>query len=252
MNKKFNPIEYIKIKEREFTQEMLKDTLKYQNKYGFNIGNNNAHNNEADAFRHAYMQSILAQRYSSFLGRIASDRHEEQGQKRGQDPREANMDLWNNRQGQQIYDEIRREYPNFNKLFELQRKNIIANKVVQKMKSGELITNLEDKRKFEKQELKLPYTPTRSIGGIQSNGLPTGFATPVGHIYTREDLKNMTKEEFVQNEKAIMKQLKERGIPTRDELEKQKSSSRDRSNSDSDSDGGHWVTINGNHVLMKD
>ncbi len=83
-------------------------------------------------------------------------------------------------------------------------------------------------------------------------GLPTGFATPVGHIYTREDLKNMSKEEFVQNEKAIMKQLKERGIPTRDELEKQKSSSRGRSNSDSDADGGHWVTINGNHVLMKD
>jgi len=54
------------------------------------------------------------------------------------------------------------------------------------------------------------------------------------------------------NEKAIMKQLKERGIPTRDELEKQKSSSRGRSNSDSDEDGGHWVTINGNHVLMKD
>lgn len=46
--------------------------------------------------------------------------------------------------------------------------------------------------------------------------------------------------------------IKERGIPTRDELEKQKSSSRGRSNSYSDSDGGHWVTINGNHVLMKD
>ena len=48
----------------KFTQEMLKDTLKYQKQYKFNIGNsNNAHNNEADAFRHAYMQSILASRY---------------------------------------------------------------------------------------------------------------------------------------------------------------------------------------------
>ena len=51
------------------------------------------------------------------------------------------------------------------------------------------------------------------------------------------------------NEKAIMKQLKERGIPTRDELKKQSSS---RGSSNSDSNGGHWVTINGNHVLMED
>ena len=35
---------------------MLEDTLKYQKQYGFNIKNSNsAHNNEADAFRHAYM-----------------------------------------------------------------------------------------------------------------------------------------------------------------------------------------------------
>lgn len=37
----------------EFTKEMLNDTLKYQKKYGFDIGENNvAWNNEADAFRH--------------------------------------------------------------------------------------------------------------------------------------------------------------------------------------------------------
>ena len=44
----------------KFTQEMLNDTLKYQKQYGFNLNNGNvAHNNEADAFRHAYMQAIL-------------------------------------------------------------------------------------------------------------------------------------------------------------------------------------------------
>ncbi len=118
------------------------------------------------------------------------------------------------------------------------------------MKSGELITNLEDRRKFVKQESKLPYTPTRSIGGVNTNGVSTGFATQIEHVFTREDLRNMSKEEFTQNEKAIMKQPKERGIPTRDELKKQKSSA--KNSSDSDSDGGHWVTINGNHVLMKD
>ncbi len=60
MNKKFNPQEYIKEKEKQFTKEMINDTLKYQQQYGFKIGvNNTAHNNEADAFRHAYMQAIL-------------------------------------------------------------------------------------------------------------------------------------------------------------------------------------------------
>ena len=43
-----------------FTQEMLSDTIKYHKRYGFDIGQNNiAWNNEADAFRHAYMQSLL-------------------------------------------------------------------------------------------------------------------------------------------------------------------------------------------------
>ena len=56
MKQKFD---YNKSKD-EFTKEMLRDTLKYQKKYGFDIGQNNvAWNNEADAFRHAYMQSLL-------------------------------------------------------------------------------------------------------------------------------------------------------------------------------------------------
>ncbi len=213
------------------------------------LANNDAHNNEADAFRHAYMQSILAQRNNPFVSKTISNFHEIKGNWNGQDPREANMDIWNNQQGQQIYDEIRREYSNFNKLSEQQRKDIIAPKVVQRMKSGELITNLEDTRKYKIQELKIPYTPTRSIGGVNTNGVSTGFAAPIEHVFTREDLRNMSKEEFAQNEKAIMKQLKEQGIPTRDELKKRQTTSHNRS--DSDSDGGHWVTINGNHVLMK-
>ena len=113
MKQKFD---YNKSKD-EFTKEMLSDTLKYQKKYGFDIGQNNvAWNNEADAFRHAYMQSLLNQKYGSLKTKGISYLHEQKGSWQGQDPREANMDLWNNQQGQQIYNEIRREYPNFNKL----------------------------------------------------------------------------------------------------------------------------------------
>ncbi|MGN0031743.1 MAG: DUF6973 domain-containing protein [Candidatus Gastranaerophilaceae bacterium] len=248
MNKKYNPIEYVKNKEQEFTKEMLNDTLKYQKQYGFDIGeNNNAHNNEADAFRHTYMQSILAQRLTPYLGLTLSNNHEKQGRKRGQDPREANMDMWNNQQGQQIYNEIRREYPNFNKLSEQQQKNIIAGKVVQRMKEGKLITNLDDPRKFEKQ--KPAFTPMSWIGGVQNNGKPLGFAADINinqlaqilglqsfntqiqepiqtaqnqsvlfgytnpltgnnRIFTREEVGAMTPDEFAKYEKEIDAQIK--------------------------------------------
>lgn len=229
MTKNYNPIEYIKNKEQEFTKEMINDTLKYQKQYGFNIGENNvAHNNESDAFRHTYMQSILSKRYGRWLAQKASNFHEEQGRKENQDPRETNMDLWNNRQGQQIYNEICIEYPNFKFLPETQQKNIIAQKVVQRMRAGKLITGLEDQRQFRNNQ-KLPFTLTRGVGIIWNNGSPTGFATAINNqspkeqsefydyinpltgsnkIYTREDVGNMSPEEFASHEKEIDAQIK--------------------------------------------
>ncbi len=37
MTKNYNPKEYIKNKERDFTNEMVNDTLKYQKQYGFKL-----------------------------------------------------------------------------------------------------------------------------------------------------------------------------------------------------------------------
>jgi len=237
MDKNYNPIEYIDNKEREFTQEMLSDTIKYQKKYGFGIGeNNSAHNNEADAFRHAYMQSMLAHRYGTLSAKIISSNHEYEGNKNGQDPRESNMDLWNNQQGQQIYNEIRLEDPNFNKLSEQRQKDIIAQKVVQRMRAGQLITNPDDPRKFEEE--KPSYIPTRGVGGIQNNGQLLGFAANIdepktslfnytnpitgnNRIFTREDINEMTNEEFAEHEKEIDAQIRAmKGfMPTNNDLE---------------------------------
>ena len=58
----------------------------------------------------------------------------------------------------------------------------------------------------------------------------------------------MTGEEFERNEKAIMKQLKAKGIPTNAQLKRQFQ----KSAKSSDNSSGKWVTINGNHVLIKD
>lgn len=258
MNQKYN---YNKNK-NEFTKEMVDDTLKYQKKYGFKLGeNNSAHNNEADAFRHTYMQSILAQRYGRLRTTGISYLHELKGNFLGQDSREANMDLWNNYQGQQIYNEIRREYPNFNKLSEQQQKDIIAGKVVQRMREGKLITGLDDPRKFEKQ--KPSFTPMPWIGGVQNNGKPLGFAAEIdidqlaqqfglqslnmeipqqiqtqqnlgllgytnpltgsNKIYTREEVGQMSSEEFAKHEKEIDAQVKAFNgtMPTNGDLQRE-------------------------------
>ena len=245
MKQKFD---YNKSKD-EFIKEMLSDTLKYQKKYGFDIGQNNvAWNNEADAFRHAYMQSLLNQKYGSLRTKGISYLHEQKGSWQGQDAREANMDMWNNQQGQQIYNEIRREYPNFNKLSQQQQKDIIAGKVIQRMKEGKLITGLNDLRKFQQQMPQLPFTPTRGVGGVDNNGRPLGFAagidinqlaqqlglqslnmgipqqtqpqqqsglfgytnplTESNHIYTREEVGSMSSDEFAKHEKEIDAQTK--------------------------------------------
>lgn len=253
MKQKFD---YNKSKD-EFTREMLNDTLKYQKKYGFKLGeNNSAHNNEADAFRHAYMQSLLNQKYGSMKTKLGSTAHEWKGRITGQDPKEYNMDMWNNQQGQQIYNEIRREYPQFNKLSEQQQKDIIAQKVVKRMKEGKLITGLDDSRKFQKQ--KPSFTPMPWVGGIQNNGKPLGFAAGIDYnqlsevfgqhfdtqqtqqnqsglygytnpltgnnrIFTREEVGTMAPDEFAKYEKEIDAQTKAFNgtMPTNGDLQRE-------------------------------
>ena len=68
-------------------------------------------------------------------------------------------------------------------------------------------------------------------------------------IFTREQIKNMSNDEFLQNEKAIMKQMKEKGIPTNRELEQKR---KQNSSATKSSSKGRWVTINGNHVFIED
>jgi len=69
-------------------------------------------------------------------------------------------------------------------------------------------------------------------------------------IFTREQIKNMTSEEFLKNEKAIMKQMKEKGIPTNSELEQKRKQT--KSSTAKSTGKGRWVTINGNHVFIED
>ncbi len=187
------------------------------------------------------MQSLLNQKYGSFLTNNVGYWREKKGSISGQDPQEYNMDMWNNQQGPQIYNEIRREYPNFNKLSEQQQKDIIAGKVVQRMKEGKLITGLDDPRKFEKQ--KPLITPMPWIGGVQNNGRPLGFAADIDinqltqqlglqsfnteiPQHTREDVGSMSSDEFVKLEKEIDAQTKlfNGTMPTNGDLQREATS----------------------------
>lgn len=210
--------------EKLFSNKMIHDTVKYQKQYDFEIGKDNSTwNNEADAFKHAYMQATLALRVGQNIAKFLGDRHEQEGSKKGQPSGEDNMDRWNNQKGREIAEEIYKEYGSSIILKSPDELgNIIAKKVIDKMKSGELITNPDDVRKF----------------------------TESNHIYTREEINKMTTDEFAKHENAIMKQLREKGIPTKSQLQKhnQKSSAKNSANSND----GRWVTINGNHVLIKD
>ena len=72
-----------------------------------------------------------------------------------------------------------------------------------RMRSGQLITNPNDSRKFDG---KLEKT-ARQIKELQE-GKQTGYATPINHIFTPEEIGKMTPEQFTQNEALIMEQLR--------------------------------------------
>ena len=89
---------------------------------------------------------------------------------------------------------------------------------------------------------------------LNKEGQLTGQASNLNHsnhIYTREEIGQMTTDEYAKYEPAILKQMKEKGIPSKRELENSYNKSPNKESNNSDSDG-HWVTINGNHVLIQD
>ena len=131
-----------------FSNKMINETINYQQKYNFEIGKNNSTwNNEADAFKHTYMQALLTIRGNEKIAQKLGDSHEKSGNVKGQPSGENNMDLWNNCKGREIGNEIIKEYGFQIKFYPNQKINdIIAEKVIEKIRKGELITNPNDSR----------------------------------------------------------------------------------------------------------
>ena len=92
----------------ELNRESLKCTYKYQKIHGFKIGTGKeaTHNNEADAFKHAFMQAYLMIVHPNHPAKLYGDYHEYiEGM--NYDRRENNMDLWNNSIGREIVHDLK-------------------------------------------------------------------------------------------------------------------------------------------------
>ena len=97
------------------------------------------------------MQADLALKYTIGLSKLAGDYHEFQGELNHQPEGEKNMDLWNNKIGREIAKEIKKKYNPVGVIQLInsgQMDDIIAEKIMQRMRKGELITNPTDKRKY--------------------------------------------------------------------------------------------------------
>ena len=152
MNKQnqLNTQDKINISRKRYNDEIVKKTMDYQKRYNFELNPRKGHelwNVEGDAFKHAFMSADMALNMGQLPSLAIGIYHENETPNNPLG--EWNMDSWNNKQGRIIAKEIKREYGNnFKNLSTKQQEDIIAEKVMQKMKSGELITSPDDKRKF--------------------------------------------------------------------------------------------------------
>lgn len=140
---------------KNINDHVLEKTYEYQKKYGFKMGTGEhaTWNNEADAFKHAYMSACLSLSSTESISRFIGNYHELETPK---SPRgETNMDLWNNSIGREIAYEIKQELGDFVKNYKDDKSflyDIAAEKVVERLKKGDLIINPNDKRSFKNMQ----------------------------------------------------------------------------------------------------
>ena len=141
-----------------FNSWVLHETREAQKKYGFDMtkheySHSDTHNNEADAFKHAYMSWFLSYWKDDLLAKQLGDMHENETP--NAPDYERNMDLWNNAIGREIAYEMKEQLGNdYDFLGEEWAIRTAKQKIYEKMQQGELITNpFTDKREFENMEL---------------------------------------------------------------------------------------------------
>jgi len=148
----------------DINKKTLDATYKAQKKYGFKMGTGEhaTWNNEADAFKHAYMQWYMTWNYGEAFATSAGDYHEEEV--RETVPGETNMDFWNNKIGRELAKDMLKikKKKDWDMLGEEYYEEYAAKMIVEKMQQGELITHPSDPRKFENMDKEL-LKPTNRV-----------------------------------------------------------------------------------------
>ena len=213
--KSLNPI-------TNFKQEMYNEAGNYQKIYGYETNpdpNHASWNNEADAFKHAFMQAIGVQRYYVPAAAIFAKGHELNGKvNKGQPEAEENMDNWNNRVGREIGLELRemlRNDPGAKN--DRYIKNLAAELVMQKMREGKLITSPDDPRKFVENKLFTKIDPF-AINALEGfNHFKEKVIAPLNDsktFFTAKAIDNMTNKEFLNVQDIIDTQIKNKFAPS--------------------------------------
>ena len=234
---------------KKYSSYVFDATTKYQKKYGFDMGSGEhaTWNNEADAFKHAYMQAQLSLWAGKHISKALGDFHEFQGNKTmGQSKEEYNMDNWNNEQGREIAREIIQQYGVLSTIPSQKINDIIAEKVVKRMREGKLILSPSDSRKYENyknydhysekvtgQAANFDINQLAKMLGIQLPEIQSkrdsglfGYTNPLtgsNHIYTREEVGQMSSDEFTKHEKEIDAQTRafNGAMPTNGDLQRE-------------------------------
>lgn len=177
---------YIKQKEHDAGTYFTQKVKLYQSEYKFEMTHNTGHNDEADAFRHAFMQGCYS-RKNELGAKIIGDYHERDELKPKnytweQYNKERNMDLWNNEVGRQANRNLREKLGlKYYTMSQEEFEDLLAAEIFKQMRKGKLITDLNDKRKFNENKLKGQHTgdainiaesnPHQQMGVLNSNDL---------------------------------------------------------------------------------
>ncbi|MCR4881831.1 MAG: hypothetical protein K6A44_07770 [bacterium] len=203
-----------------YKKNMIVKTNKYAKAYGVGFSKTTpAWNDGADAFRHVFMQASQTLKWSSAGASIAGGIHEIMGNiNSNQDPRESNMDTWNNAVGREIGVEVRNEIKGKN-YSQDKIDEIIARKTYERLKSGDLITDLNDKRDYKKdfKNRKNNISTTNPIPKLEGHveidefkNNKNPYEVPEDKIYTFEEISMMKPEEFRSQQDRILSDFVDR------------------------------------------
>ena len=130
-----------KLFKKLYVKHLDKQVEKYWNIYHFNMDpNHTSHNNEGDAFKHTFMAAELTLLLGENLSRKICILQEDSNPHNP--PTEREMDLHNDEVGIQIGKEVDEETFSIIELFKSKDLDLIAERIMDEMKAGNLITHV--------------------------------------------------------------------------------------------------------------